>query len=240
MSEQLRIILIIIVSVSIFGIIVFVMVKNYIRNKIQYYLEEKNKYLAVAETNILESKFQVLTGSLNLPPDADPSLLTIAYDEITRGTFGGNQELVKLYNSLSLTEQRKFKEYSNKKARSLRSDMQFQMLSNWINRSVKSDVDLSVLMLRMLAKFLSSTSAAKALEGFLGAPILPLTCLSIQEETWSSEPQKGPAEEAGIAGGTPALRYGGISWGLREQNPLLLRLPLMIGHLHKWWSEEQH
>ena len=43
MSEQLRIILIIIVSVSIFGLIVFVMVKNYIRNKIQYYLEEKNK-----------------------------------------------------------------------------------------------------------------------------------------------------------------------------------------------------
>ncbi len=43
MSEQLRIILIIIVSVSISGLIVFVMVKNYIRNKIQYYLEEKNK-----------------------------------------------------------------------------------------------------------------------------------------------------------------------------------------------------
>ena len=43
MSEQLRIILIIIVSVSIFGLIVFVMVKNYIKNKIQYYLEEKNK-----------------------------------------------------------------------------------------------------------------------------------------------------------------------------------------------------
>jgi hypothetical protein len=39
MSEQLRIILIIVVS----GLIVFVMVKNYIRNKIQYYLEEKNK-----------------------------------------------------------------------------------------------------------------------------------------------------------------------------------------------------
>ena len=43
MSEQLRIILIIIVSVSIFGLIVFVMVKNYIKSKIQYYLEEKNK-----------------------------------------------------------------------------------------------------------------------------------------------------------------------------------------------------
>ena len=43
MNEQLRIILIIIVSVSIFGLVVFVMVKNYIKNKIQYYLEEKNK-----------------------------------------------------------------------------------------------------------------------------------------------------------------------------------------------------
>ena len=40
MSEQLRIILIIIVSVSIFGLVVFVLVKNYIKNKIQYYLEE--------------------------------------------------------------------------------------------------------------------------------------------------------------------------------------------------------
>ena len=43
MSEQLRIILIIMVSVSIFGLIVFVIVKNYIKSKIQYYLEEKNK-----------------------------------------------------------------------------------------------------------------------------------------------------------------------------------------------------
>ena len=43
MSEQLRIILVLIVSVSIFGLIVFVMVKNYIKSKIQYYLEEKNK-----------------------------------------------------------------------------------------------------------------------------------------------------------------------------------------------------
>jgi len=42
-SEQLRIILIIIVSVSIFGLLLFVFVKKYIRNKILYYLEEKNK-----------------------------------------------------------------------------------------------------------------------------------------------------------------------------------------------------
>ena len=43
MSEQLRIILIIIVSVSIFGLIVFVVVKNFIKSKIDYYLEKKNK-----------------------------------------------------------------------------------------------------------------------------------------------------------------------------------------------------
>ncbi len=44
MDEQLRIILIIIVCVSIFGLIVFVFVKNYIRNKInQLVKEEKDK-----------------------------------------------------------------------------------------------------------------------------------------------------------------------------------------------------
>ena len=46
MDEQLRIILIIIVSVSIFGLLVFVFVKNYIRNKInQLVKEEKDKKL---------------------------------------------------------------------------------------------------------------------------------------------------------------------------------------------------
>ena len=46
MDEQLRIILIIIVSVSIFGLLVFAFVKNYIRNKInQLAKEEKDKKL---------------------------------------------------------------------------------------------------------------------------------------------------------------------------------------------------
>ena len=44
MDEQLRIILIIILSVSIFGLLVFVFVKNYIRNKINRLVkEEKDK-----------------------------------------------------------------------------------------------------------------------------------------------------------------------------------------------------
>ena len=43
MDEQLRIILIILVSVSIFGLLVFVFVKNYIKNKIDYLVKEENK-----------------------------------------------------------------------------------------------------------------------------------------------------------------------------------------------------
>ena len=43
MDEQIRIILIILVSVSIFGLLVFVFVKNYIKNKIDYLVKEENK-----------------------------------------------------------------------------------------------------------------------------------------------------------------------------------------------------
>ena len=43
MDEKIRIILIIITSVSIFGLLIFVFVKNYIKNKIKYFLEEKHK-----------------------------------------------------------------------------------------------------------------------------------------------------------------------------------------------------
>jgi len=42
MDERLRIILIIIVSVSIFGLLIFIFVKKHIRRKIEYYLNEKN------------------------------------------------------------------------------------------------------------------------------------------------------------------------------------------------------
>ena len=43
MDEQLRIILIIIVSVSIFGLLVFVFVKNYIKNKIDILVKKEKK-----------------------------------------------------------------------------------------------------------------------------------------------------------------------------------------------------
>ena len=43
MSEQIRIILIIIVSVSIFGLLVFVFVRNYIKSKINNLIKEEKK-----------------------------------------------------------------------------------------------------------------------------------------------------------------------------------------------------
>ena len=44
MDDQLRIILIILVSVSIFGLLVFVFVKNHIKNKIDHLVKiEKDK-----------------------------------------------------------------------------------------------------------------------------------------------------------------------------------------------------
>jgi hypothetical protein len=43
MDEQLRIILIIIVSVSIFGLLVFVFVKNYLKGRINQMIKEDKK-----------------------------------------------------------------------------------------------------------------------------------------------------------------------------------------------------
>jgi len=41
MDDQLRIILIIIISVAIFGLLVFIFVRNYLKNKIDYLVKEK-------------------------------------------------------------------------------------------------------------------------------------------------------------------------------------------------------
>ena len=42
MDERIRIILTILISVSIFGLLVFVFVKNYLKRKLEYYLNEKD------------------------------------------------------------------------------------------------------------------------------------------------------------------------------------------------------
>ena len=43
MDDQLIIILIIVISVSIFGLLIFVFVKNYIKNKIDFLVKENKK-----------------------------------------------------------------------------------------------------------------------------------------------------------------------------------------------------
>ena len=43
MDNQLKIILIIVVSVSIFGLLVFVFVKNYIKNKLDFLVKKENE-----------------------------------------------------------------------------------------------------------------------------------------------------------------------------------------------------
>jgi len=42
MDEKIKIILIILISVSIFGLLVFVFIKNYMKQKLEYFLNQKN------------------------------------------------------------------------------------------------------------------------------------------------------------------------------------------------------
>tara|TARA_Y100000992_G_C21256283_1_gene488702 strand:- start:1501 stop:1641 length:141 start_codon:yes stop_codon:yes gene_type:complete len=45
MDEKIKIILIIITSVSIFGLLIFIFVRNYIKNKIDFLVKEQKKKL---------------------------------------------------------------------------------------------------------------------------------------------------------------------------------------------------
>ena len=106
----------------------FVLKKNISKFK-NLTLEQKTTLLETADKNILQSKFGALTESLNLAPDAPPDLLTKSYDEINKGTFGGNKDLQNLYQSLSSSEKSSFSTFYNKKARTLKTDMQFTTLA---------------------------------------------------------------------------------------------------------------
>ena len=78
MDEQLRIILIIIVSVSIFGLLVFVFVRNYIKDKIDYLVEEEKK--------INQSRLIIFLYS--------SSLISITFFEVSKSNpFLANKEI---------------------------------------------------------------------------------------------------------------------------------------------------
>lgn len=88
------------------------------------------KYSDKADEQIKSRKFQVLTNSLNLSPEDAPNKLSLAYDEIKKGTFGGNKELQNLYQSLSQQEKIEFNTFAAKRAREMKTDMQFTILAN--------------------------------------------------------------------------------------------------------------
>jgi len=101
-------------------------------------VEEIIKYSQEADKQIKLRKFQVLTNSLNLSPDDSPNKLSLAFDEIQKGTFGGNENLQNLYQGLSQQEKIEFNSFASKKAREMKTDMQFTILAN--NQIARMDV----------------------------------------------------------------------------------------------------
>ena len=104
--------------------------KNNINKFKNLTIEQKSKLLLAADSKILQDKFGALTTALNLAPDAPADMLTKAYSEISKGNFGGNKDLQKLYQGLSVSEKTQFSTFYNKKARTLKTDMQFTTLAS--------------------------------------------------------------------------------------------------------------
>ena len=67
MDNQIRIILIIIVSVSIFGLLLFVFVKNYIRSKINS-LIDKEKKLISGDTEKIKTVYDTWVFAKDINP----------------------------------------------------------------------------------------------------------------------------------------------------------------------------
>ena len=76
MDDQIRIVLIIIISVSIFGLLVFVFVKNYMRNKIKSLVEEEKR----KKFTLIPQLTQLKTGSKKLIFSYLSRILVYLYD----------------------------------------------------------------------------------------------------------------------------------------------------------------
>lgn len=84
---------------------------------------------AVANKQINEQKFNTLLSGLDVPFDADPRDFVIANEEIKNKTFGGNENLQNIYQSLSPQERIEFEQKYQTKARAIKSDRQLQILT---------------------------------------------------------------------------------------------------------------
>ena len=84
---------------------------------------------AVADDVIKKQKYQTLLSPLDIPFDADPRDFVIANEEIKAKTFGGNEDLQAIYQSLKPQERIEFEKEYLKKANQIKSDRQLQILT---------------------------------------------------------------------------------------------------------------
>jgi len=87
------------------------------------------KLEGVATEQIKKQKFNTLLSGLDVPFDADPRDFVIANEEIKNKTFGGNENLQNIYQSLSPQERIEFEKQYQTKARAIKSDRQLQILT---------------------------------------------------------------------------------------------------------------
>lgn len=85
---------------------------------------------AVADGVIKDQKFQVLLAPLNIPFDSDPRDFVIANEEIKNKTFGGNENLQAIYQSLKPQEKIEFEKQYLTVANQMKSDRQLQILTS--------------------------------------------------------------------------------------------------------------
>jgi len=92
--------------------------------------EQQLKLNEVADVVIKEQKFSALLAPLDVPFDADPRDFVIANKEVANKTFGGNENLQSIYQSLTVPERNEFEKKYLQKANQIKSDRQLQILTS--------------------------------------------------------------------------------------------------------------
>ena len=91
--------------------------------------EQQLKLSGVADGVIKEQKFSALLAPLDIPFDADPRDFVLANEEIAKKTFGGNENLQAIYQSLTVSERSEFEKSYLQKANQIKADRQLQILT---------------------------------------------------------------------------------------------------------------
>jgi len=86
-------------------------------------IEDKQKLLNAADGQILENNKQIFTSSLNLNEDSTTSQLVNDYQEIVDGTFNGNVDLIKQWQTLSKADKAAIIDFARTKRRTNTSEI---------------------------------------------------------------------------------------------------------------------